>query len=71
VSFRGITVLKGSAIVATVVTVEEFSQLFFRSRSFDLADLTADLLGIWVCGWLATKYLIWKRGRSRATPKTF
>src|SRR5688572_20320034 len=30
---------KGSAIVASIVTVEEFSQLFFRSRSFDLGDL--------------------------------
>jgi VanZ family protein len=56
-----IVLLKGSAIVIGVVTAEEFSQLFFRSRSFDLFDLAADLLGIFMCGWLATKYLAWKR----------
>ena len=56
-----ITLLKGSAIVMIIVTVEEISQLFFRSRSFDLGDLAADLLGIWTCGWLARKYLAWKR----------
>jgi VanZ family protein len=60
-----INFLKGNAIVMGLATVEELSQLFFRSRTFDLADLTADLLGIWACGWLARKYLNWKR----VTPK--
>ena len=58
------TFLKGSAIVASIVTLEEVSQLFFRSRSFDLGDLAADLLRIWTCGWLAGKYLAWKRMKS-------
>ena len=58
------TLLKGSVIVGSIVTVEEFSQLFFRSRSCDLGDLTADILGIWLCGWLARKYLLWKRMKS-------
>ena len=64
-----LTILKGSAIVGSIVTVEEFSQLFFRSRSFDLGDLTADLVGIWLGGWLARKYLAWKRGRSNLPAK--
>ena len=64
-----ITFLKGSAIVGIIVTLEEFSQLFFRSRSFDLGDLTADLLGIWLGGWLAKKYLTWKRERSNPAAK--
>jgi VanZ family protein len=64
-----IAFLKGSAIVASLVTLEEFSQLFFRSRSFDLGDLTADILGIWLCGWLARKYLAWKRVRSKPAAK--
>lgn len=57
------TVLKGSAIVISLVTLEECSQLFFRSRSFDLGDLAADLLGICFCGWLAKRYLAWKQSR--------
>jgi VanZ family protein len=60
-----ITLLKGSVIVASIVTLEECSQLFFRSRSFDLGDLAADLLGIWACGWLARKYLVWKPMKSK------
>lgn len=64
IRFWRITLLKGSAMVMSIVTVEEISQLFFASRSFDLGDLAADLLGIWTCGWLAGKYLIWKRMKS-------
>src|SRR6185295_6074139 len=67
--FRSITLLKGSAIVASVVTAEEFSQLFFQSRSFDLRDLAADLLGIWLCGWLARKYLAWRQSGVKPTGK--
>jgi VanZ family protein len=55
-----IAFLKGSVIVSCIVTAEEFSQLFFRSRSCDLGDLSADILGIWLCGWLARKYLAWR-----------
>ncbi len=69
IRLRKITLLKGSIIVGSVVTMEEFSQLFFRSRSFDLGDLAADLLGIWACGWLARKYLAWKRTNSRTASK--
>jgi polysaccharide biosynthesis protein VpsQ len=43
-------VLTGSLLVAAVVTLEEFSQLFFQSRTFDLRDLGFSLLGIWLLG---------------------
>jgi VanZ family protein len=60
----GVTLLKGSAIVMSVVAVEEFSQLFLRFRSFDLGDLTADLIGVGLGGWLARKYLGWIRANA-------
>ena|SRR5256885_3919787 len=51
--------LKGSLIVALVVTLEEFSQLFIRYRTFDLIDLTCDYLGIFLFAQLA--YFLTKR----------
>jgi len=52
-----LTVLKGSVIVTAFVTAEELSQLFFISRSFDLLDLSAGMVGIWLFGQLARRYL--------------
>lgn len=49
----------GSLIVAFVVTLEEFSQLFIRYRSFDLTDLLFDYAGIFIFGQLA--YYLTKR----------
>jgi VanZ family protein len=46
-------VLKGSLIVAVIVTLEEFSQLFLRNRGFSLIDLAADYAGIILFGQLA------------------
>ncbi len=46
-------VLIGSLIVSAIVTLEEFSQIFIRGRSFDLTDLVADFLGILIFGKLA------------------
>ena len=65
-----IAIRKGSTIVMSIVTLEEFSQLFFRSRTFDLGDLAADLAGICVCGWLARKYLARKRWTAEMVVKT-
>jgi VanZ family protein len=48
-----ISILKGSVIVFSLITLEELSQLFIKSRSFDLGDLTFDYLGILVFGQLA------------------
>lgn len=48
------TLLKGSLLVGAFVAVEEISQLWLPHRSFELADLLADLAGIWVFGRLAS-----------------
>jgi VanZ family protein len=45
--------LKGSVIVATIMTLEEFSQYFIKTRTFDLGDLSCDYVGIFVFGYLA------------------
>ncbi len=52
-----LTLLKGSPLVMGIVIAEEVSQLFFVFRSFELLDLAADLLGIWIFGQLAALYL--------------
>ncbi len=52
-------VLLGSLIVLAIVTLEEFSQIFIRGRSFDLTDLVADFLGILIFGKLAE--IVFKR----------
>jgi hypothetical protein len=45
--------LRGGAIVAVLVTLEEFSQLYIRYRTFDLTDLACDFAGIFLFGRLA------------------
>lgn len=47
------TVLKGSVFVLVPAALEEFSQIFFRARTFDLIDLLADGIGIFLGGLLA------------------
>jgi len=47
--------LWGSLIVAVIVSLEELSQAWVPSRTFDLLDLTFDFLGILFFGWLAKK----------------
>ena len=42
--------LLGSLIVLTIVTIEEFSQIFVRGRGFDSGDLLADAAGIFIFG---------------------
>ncbi len=59
--------LKGSLIVAIVVTLEEISQLFIQYRTFDLVDLAFDYAGIFLFGQLAY-YLIKRRARKSGTP---
>jgi polysaccharide biosynthesis protein VpsQ len=46
---------RGTLLVALLVTIEEFSQLFITSRSFEVADLAADYLGIVLFGRLADR----------------
>lgn len=49
--------LLASVIVAILVTLEEVSQLFIPSRTFDLLDLLFDYLGIWTFGKLAKRHI--------------
>lgn len=53
IPWGGVTVLKGSLFVLVAVVLEEFSQLAFPSRSFEILDLAADGLGIFLGGWMA------------------
>jgi len=47
--------LLGGTLVAFAFTVEEISQVWFPSRSFDLLDLACDYAGIMFFGWLARR----------------
>lgn len=49
-------ILMGCSIVAVGMTIEEFSQIWIPSRTFDLVDLSANYLGITIAGlvWLRT-----------------
>ena len=55
-------VLLGSAVVFVLVTLEEVSQLFFKSRTFSLLDLSFSYAGI-LCGGHLSSMLI-RRKRS-------
>ena len=48
--FRELNYLLGSLIVLTMVTAEEFSQIFISGRTFDLKDLVFDYAGIFIFG---------------------
>ena len=48
-----VTILKGNLFVLVPTILDEFSQLFFRSRTFDLLDLLAGCVGIFIGGCLA------------------
>jgi len=47
--------LLGGTLVAVAFTIEEFTQMWFPSRTFDLLDLAADYCGIVFFGWLARR----------------
>ncbi len=47
--------LLGGTLVAVAFTLEEISQLWFPSRTFDLLDLASDYAGILCFGWLALR----------------
>lgn len=42
--------LKSCLILAAIITLEEISQIFLAHRSFDLTDLSANYLGIFLFG---------------------
>ncbi|MRG95341.1 VanZ family protein [Polyangium spumosum] len=43
----------GPVVVGLAATIEECTQALVSSRTFDLGDLAANLLGVIVFGWLA------------------
>jgi polysaccharide biosynthesis protein VpsQ len=45
-------ILLGCLIIAVTMTIEEFSQIWVPTRTFDLLDLSANYLGISIAGWL-------------------
>jgi VanZ family protein len=49
--------LRGTAIVLVIVTLEELSQFFFPRRSLSWSDLLADYSGILTFSWLAHYFL--------------
>ncbi len=51
----------GGLVVFLIITVEEFSQLWFSSRTFDLGDLAANAVGVLAAEWIA-------RRRKRSEP---
>ncbi len=57
IRFGNIKILKGSLIVAFIVTVEEFSQIWLQYRGFDLGDLFCDYLGILCFGFIAQQVI--------------
>jgi len=54
--FGPIRLLRGSLIILSLAALEEVSQYFIPARSFDWGDLSADLLGVLVFGYLAQRY---------------
>ena len=57
VSLGKITVLKGSLLLGLFVTLEEFSQMLFPSRSFSWADLMANYAGVLCFGYTAICFM--------------
>lgn len=47
--------VKCGLILALLIGIEEFSQQYFSSRTFDLIDLTCSYLGVLFFSWLALR----------------
>jgi len=52
---QGWVTLSIGLILAFLITLEEFSQKYFSSRTFDPFDLLGSFLGLFLGGWLAYK----------------
>jgi VanZ family protein len=48
-------VLRSALILALLIGLEEFSQQYFPSRTFDLVDLTFSYLGVIFFSWVALR----------------
>ncbi len=49
-TLSGRSIQLGSVVILLLVTLEEFSQMWIRTRGFSLFDLSADWLGVWLLG---------------------
>jgi hypothetical protein len=56
-----VRIQKGTLLIGVLCTLEEFSQIYMRARSFDLEDLVYDYLGILVLGQIG----VWLYGRAQ------
>ena len=65
----GLSIYLGSMIVLICVAAEELSQAFISTRSFDLSDLAADSLGIFILGALGGRLGASRRHTSSDTTK--
>ena len=52
-SIRFTRVQLGGMVILALITLEEFSQLWFSSRTFDVGDLLANTLGVLAAEWFA------------------
>ena len=55
---RGLMTVSISLILALFIALEEWSQQFFPTRTFDLLDLLASYIGVIVGAWSAWKWRI-------------
>ena len=68
-SFRQISIFSkklfvGSVLTFAFITIEEFSQIFFNSRTFSLADLLANYFGILLLGECTTRLITARTNKS-------
>lgn len=52
---RRLLSLRIAFILALLIGLEEFSQIFFPNRSFDLVDLAFSYLGVFFFSWVALR----------------
>lgn len=55
------SVQAGGLVIAILMTLEEFSQLWIAGRKFDLGDLAANYAGVLVAGWLSPRHSVSER----------
>lgn len=54
--FKSVELPMGALTVFSFATIEEISQLFFVSRNFDVVDMFANTLGIYLSVWVTMRY---------------
>ena len=65
----GRSIQLGSTVILLLVTLEEFSQMWIRTRGFSLFDLSADWLGVWLLGgWGSARLKALSNPETRSLP---